>query len=287
MTVHAEVMERLIAIDGLPTVCHEALAMMRDPRISLDKLVDEVERDPALTANLLRLANAAYFGFPKDIGSVRQAVVRLGTRQMLPLIIAAGVAARLNRPVRGYELAPGALWSRSLCMAVATVEVSRRLSSDVPPETFTVGLLSDIGTLVLGEFLEADGREVLALAFEHDVPFDEAERRLLGLDHAEVGGQLLELWDLPEPIVDAVRHHHSPGSATAGRELADAAHVADALCMMIGIGVGCDGLHYRCNASEQAAKLLQEGQVEELMEKVLRHSQELGKQFELPSPQLN
>jgi len=287
MASQAAIMERLIEIDGLPTVCLEALSMMRDPQVSLDKLIGEVERDPALTGNLLRLANAAYFGFPREIGSVRQAIVRLGTRQMLPLILAAGVAARMNRPVRGYDLPPGALWNRSLCMAVGSVEVARRLGTEVPPELFTAGLLADVGKLVLGEFLAADGGAIRALAFEQGVPFDEAERRVLGLDHAEVGGQLLELWNLPEPIVDAVRHHHLPDQVGPGRGLVEPLHVADALCMMIGIGCGCDGLHYRCSPGCEANRVLQADAVEELMATILVHSRELGRQFEVVAEVFN
>jgi len=280
MAVQTAIMERLIEIDGLPTVCRAALSMMRDPQIGLSTLVREVERDPALTANLLRLANAAYFGSSREIGSIHQAVVRLGTRQVLPLIIAAGVAARMNRPVRGYDLPAGALWTRSLCLAVGSVEVARAMGRDVAPELFTAGLLADVGKLVLGEFLEADGEAVRCLAFEQGVSFDEAERRVFGADHAEIGARLLELWKLPENIVDAVRCHHLPDQAEAGQELVESMHVADALCMMIGVGCGCDGLHYRCSPTCNANRLLQPGSVESLMITIMGHSRDLGSQFE-------
>lgn len=277
MESETAIMERLIAIDGLPTVCAEVLVMMRDPQVSLDVLIREVERDPALTGNLLRLANAAYFGHPRQIGSVRQAIVRLGTRQLLPLLLAAGVAARLSRPVRGYDLAAGALWERSLSLAVASHEVARSMGHDPPPELFTTGLLADVGKLILGEFLEADVAAVQSLAFEQGMPFDEAERSVLGLDHAEVGGRLLKLWGLPEPVVQAVRYHHRPHLAETGRELAEMVHVADALCMMIGIGCGSDGLHYRCSPCGEASRLLRSGAVEELMLGVLDHSREMSR----------
>ena len=218
--------------------------MLQDPDVEVADLVDSLEYDPGLTANLLRWANSAYFGGRHEILSVRDAVVRLGMRRMNQLIMTSIAAPVVGQPIRGYDLPPGRLLEHSIAVAIGTGELAKVLDIALPDTAFTAGLLHDIGKVVLGMFVEVASEPILSLAAEEEISFDESERRVLGIDHAEVGALLLERWNLPASIVSAVRWHHEPHCLEEDTVTVDLVHVTEALALACGLGNGVDGLLY-------------------------------------------
>jgi len=98
---------------------------------------------------------------------------------------------------------------------------------------------------VLGNFVQVDVAALVDLSMREEIPFVEAERRWLGIDHAEVGAELLRHWGLPDRLVQACRWHHDPDGAPEPSTAADLVHAADALSLAAGLGVGIDGLRVR------------------------------------------
>jgi putative nucleotidyltransferase with HDIG domain len=190
------------------------------------------------------MANSAYFGYPHKIASVRQAVVRLGWERVYQLVVASCVNGVMNHAIPGYGLAPGDLWRHALGVAMTTEQLLRKLNIRVLDEAFTAGLLHDVGKLVMGRFVEEDSLAIDALVSDGGMTFAAAEKDVLGLNHAEIGALILEKWALPESLLDVVRRHHEPGLAAGGNILVDAVHVADGLCLMLGIGTGKESLRY-------------------------------------------
>jgi putative nucleotidyltransferase with HDIG domain len=242
------ILERIQAIPALPHAVLEVSRAARDPDADLGKLVRTIEYDPGLTSNLLRWANAAYFAGRRPMGSVREPMVRLGLQRVAQMVLAGAVAPACRRSVAGYDLPAGALWEHSVAVAAAAAELAKALRLGASDELFTAGLLHDIGKVVLGTFLEVSADPIMALAFEQGLPFDEAERRIIGVDHAEAGGLSLEHWNLPATIVAAARWHHQPDAMPERSVAVDLIHVADALAMVGGLGIGRDGLNYRASA---------------------------------------
>ncbi|MBD3336967.1 MAG: HDOD domain-containing protein [Candidatus Eisenbacteria bacterium] len=232
------------AVEAIPTAAVSVLEALADPDVDLRAVAPKIEYDPGLTANLLRMVNSPYFGFHRKISSVREACIRLGIDKVRNLVIAAAVSPLARRPIKGYALPAGALWEHSVATAVATEKLSGILEIPPEPHTFTTAILHDIGKVVMGTFIEVNGDPILHLAKEQNVDFDDAERRVLGVDHAEVGAALLESWNLPHAIVDVVRWHHRPEEGPAGDRTLDIVHCADALSLMSGVGTGQDGLSY-------------------------------------------
>ena len=103
---------------------------------------------------------------------------------------------------------------------------------------FTAALLHDIGKLVLSAALEDSYALVIRETHEHGCSFLEAERQILGVDHAEVGGQLLAAWNFPENLASSVRHHHDPAQAGPHAQLAAFVHLGDMMAHMLGYGHG-------------------------------------------------
>ncbi|NUQ01070.1 MAG: HDOD domain-containing protein [Armatimonadetes bacterium] len=248
-----EILEVVARVPALPSSAAEALRLAQDDQVRLDRLGGVIERDPALTANLLRLANCAWFGFARRVPTVREALIRLGGREVVHVVLAAIAAPYLQRPVRGYDLPVGVLWERSVATAVGAVELANALGLRPPGSLFEAALLADIGKIVLGSFVEAEAEPITSLAYEQEMSFEQAEREVLGISHAEVGAALLDGWLLPEEIVEVVRYHHQPELSGQARLATVLVHAADALCMILGQGTGADGLNYRlsdCVAQE-------------------------------------
>lgn len=241
------ILEKVREIPALPTAVSEILAMVQDPEVGVAEVMAVVERDPNLTVELLRLSNSAYFGGGREIATLRDAGVVLGLNRVLQLILATAVFPVVRQPIRGYDMAPGQLLEHSVAVAVGAETLAASLQRNAPPQTFTAGLLHDIGKIVLGTFLEVDAAPILALAREKGIPFDAAEREILGIDHAEAGAALLAAWSIPSTIVEVVQWHHAPEGVAGDKTVVDLVHMADLLVTQCGVGMGIDGLSYRPN----------------------------------------
>ncbi len=234
----------LKSFPSMPGAAVRLLALIDDPEISVAQVETILRQDAGLTANLLKLANSAYFGIPSKVGSVRQAVLLLGLKRLIQMVIASCVGAIMDKPVPGYDLPPGELWRHSLAVTVAAEGLVKELKFEAAEEIFTAALLHDVGKLVLGEFV-ADDFNKIENVLAQGVAFETAEDMVLGTNHADIGGRILNQWSLPPGIVNAVRWHHDPESAEQSDMMLDIVHVANVLCLMIGIGVGRDGLQHQ------------------------------------------
>lgn len=280
MTGREDILRRVAEVEQMPAAVQQVMQVVSNQDSSMEDVAAAVSLDPGLTANLLRLANSSYFGGVREISSVREAVVRIGAKRVFELAVAAGVAPRVARKVSGYDLPPGSLLVNAIATAVAAESLARHVGIRVPEETFTAGLLANIGKTVLSEFLEVDAEPILRLVAEEGLAFDEAERRVLGTDHAEVGAELLRHWGLPPSVVDVVRHHLHPEQAEHPGTTLDLVHLGAGLAAMASMGLGLDGLNY--TLSEDAAKRLgvDATVMDEVTAEILDKVEELGQIFQ-------
>ena len=260
---------------SMPGAAVKLLALVDEPGVSVPQIESILRQDPGLTANLLRLANSAYFGIPSKVGSVRQAVILLGLKRVVQMVIATCTSAIMDRTVPGYDLPAGELWRHSLAVSVAAEGLVRVLKLDAAEEIFTAALLHDIGKIVLGQFVQDDYAKI-ALALEQGLAFETAESIVLGTNHAEIGAQVLSKWSIPEGIVHAVRWHHAPEKAERTDPMLDVVHVANMLCLMIGIGVGREGLHYQPSPVVTARLGITTAHLEKVASQTLQWANELS-----------
>ncbi|MES1228082.1 MAG: HDOD domain-containing protein, partial [Armatimonadota bacterium] len=151
----------------------------------------------------------------------------------------------MTRPVPGYALGPNEMWRHAFATAVGAQHIaglSRRVKEDV---AFTAGLLHDIGKVALSVWIENKIQAIAFYAQREKISFDEAERKVLGYDHTQVGEHLAKAWNLPDEICEVVRFHHHPEYAPASSDLVDCVHVGDFLAMSMGFGLGGDGMQYQ------------------------------------------
>ncbi|MFP5223650.1 MAG: HDOD domain-containing protein [Acidobacteriota bacterium] len=250
MSRREEIMARAKALPQIPAPVMRIMNYMALPDADMNVLASLIEYDPGLTVNVLRMANSSFFKSGAPVNSVRDALFRLGTRRLVQLVIASGVAPNASGKVSGYGLERGELLRFSIAVGVGAEILGAELGIKPPDHTFTAGLLSNIGKVVLGKYLEIDGGPIMDMASSEGISFQQAERRLLGIDHCELGAQLLTWWELPEHIVNCVRWHLNPCSAPFQDTALDLVHVGMVLASMAGIGQGVDGLLYDvCQAS--------------------------------------
>jgi len=240
-----QIVERAGTLPPLPDTILRLVRVVSDPDSSLSQIVEAVRYDQVLTAEVLRLCNSAYFGLVRRVESLDDAVCLLGTVRVFQLVMAGHARAALGRPQGGYGLRAGALWQHSVGVALGSQVLARRLHLTQMGLPFTGGLLHDVGKVVLNEFVAAEYAEIVRCVNEQRLSFVEAEQQVLGFTHAEVGARLAESWSLPGSIVHCVRWHHEPDAAEAAGPLTDAVHLADAVCLLLGVGGGDDGLLYR------------------------------------------
>jgi putative nucleotidyltransferase with HDIG domain len=238
------IIAKVEAFPNLPAATTKLLSLLDDSDAAVVEIEEILRMDPGLTANVLKLSNSAYFGFPSKIGSIHKAVVLLGAKRLMQLVMTSCVNSVMNKSVPGYNLSPGEMWRHSVAVSVAAEGLIGELNALEADEIFTAALLHDVGKLVLGEFVKDDIKKIEKI-LSKDISFEVAEQIVFGTDHAQIGAKILENWGLPSEIVSAVRWHHDPDAADETSTLIDIVHVANVLCLMIGIGVGREGLQYR------------------------------------------
>lgn len=245
MSMRSNILDAIDQIEALPAAAAETIALMQNPEADIGELTRLIEYDPGITANILRLANSSYFGGSYTVNSVRDAFVRLGQQRVMELLALTIMDKRAGGPILGYDLPAGALVTQAMAAAIGVEKLARHLERPMPPDAFTATLLHDIGKVVLGTFVAVDAHPILEKSQDEKIPFDEAERAVLGIDHAEVGALILTRWGFPNDITDPVYWHHRPTEAPQKSETLFFVHAMDVMVNMIGIGGGVDSCDYR------------------------------------------
>lgn len=207
-----------------PTVVRLA-ELVGNPGADLQAIVRTLSMDPALAGAVLRQANSARFGGSTAIATVQDAVVRLGPGVILGLATAAGLRKTADRSLPQYGFTEGAFWQHCSAASLAVDVLRKSIRTAVPAAAATAALLHDIGKLAMAQFLSPEClKSTWRARREAGCSRDEAEREILGVDHAEVGGLIAQHWRLPECIRHAITYHHDP--VRGDHLISDVVHLA-------------------------------------------------------------
>lgn len=191
----------------IPAVAVEVLRMSHDPRTSIGKMAEIIERDPALAAKTLRFANSSYYGASKPIVGLPQALVRIGIRGAKMLALSFSLLNACDAIPAG-ELDYDAFWHRSLTTSVAARRIAMQSVRHQADQAFVVALLADSGCMVLARVFPRKYRLVERAVEVGRKDRAIAERHILGTDHMSVGRLLLESWHMPSELCEAIGAHH-------------------------------------------------------------------------------
>ncbi len=228
---------RIGDLPSVPTVAAAVIALVEDPNASGDDLRAVIERDPALAARILKVANSSMFGFSRRIETLRHAIALLGFRTVKNLVLGASMKETFKR----FGLTERLLWEHATRTGAVAARLTDHPGIDIErEEAFTAGLLHDLGKIALDNAAPDDYSKVVARAYNDGVSFVEAEREIFGFDHTELGALVAEKWKLPPRLETVIRLHHSPealdGLSLEDRRLTALATVSTALCTRLGVG---------------------------------------------------
>ncbi|HEY3328615.1 MAG TPA: HDOD domain-containing protein [Capsulimonadaceae bacterium] len=235
---------------------------------SASQVANAISSDQVLTARVLKMANSAFYGAPRRVSTLTDAIVLLGMRAIRDMAMAVSCQDVLEREVKGYSIRRGDLWRHSSCCGFAAQLLAKRARYQVAEEAFVAGLLHDIGKVVISHSLADEFVEITRRSLEEGLPYTEAEREVLGFDHAEIGARMTERWNLPPQLVQTIQFHHKPSEQPEMSPLTQIVHLADVLCMMLGIGLGGDGLRYELEAGTIEALHLTDEDIEFVLSQV-------------------
>lgn len=217
----------------LPDVFMRINRLIDDPNSSANDIAQAISQDPSFTIRLLRLANSSLFNFPASVTTVAKAVAIIGTSQIRSLALSMSVAKSFAG-LPNDLVSMSNFWRHSLFCALIARRLAKQTRGCDPDSVFTAGLLHDIGELVIFSRLpkEAEKALLLVLDSQDEVEVHQAEQEVMGLDHAEVGGELARQWHLPTLLEECIRYHHNPAGAEQYPKAVALVHIANVLAMM-------------------------------------------------------
>ncbi len=245
MTTIHQLIDEIKDLTPIPAVANQLLAVVDTPDSSMEDIAQVIQYDPMITVNVLKKCNSAYFGLKHPVETIKDAVNMLGTDQVVELALVKSGAQVLSGSRKGYGLDNGDMWEYSVSSAVIAKQVASTLSLKNKSTIFTATLIKDIGKVILEKYVSREFEQIKMLVKDHGFSFREAEKKVLGIDHAELGALIAKTWKFSPKMIKLIFHHHlSDEKMMEDKEIA-AVYLADCICMMVGNGLGVDGLSYR------------------------------------------
>lgn len=244
MLTIASIMEEVDHLNPVSNVAGQVMALVDDPDCGMSDLSEIIRHEPALTANVLKLANSSYFGLPGKIADAKQAIIYLGMAQVVDLVLLASCSENLNGSHDGYGLNSGELWKSAVSAAIISNDLADIKGLKHKSHLFTGALLRDIGKVVLNQHVHSAMAQILHRVKTQSITFKEAEKQVLGFDHTQVGAMMAKAWHFPSALQCIISDYHKPLEAKGCFLEASIVHLADAICRSMEIGLGVDDASY-------------------------------------------
>ncbi len=230
-----KITESIIGLPTLPTIVSKMLELVDNPRTSAASLARLISSDQALTARILKLANSAYYGFPREISTVNMAIVVLGFNTVKEMGLSLSVFDIFRNQENASIFDISRFWEHSIGCGVASRMLAKGYYSRSASEAFVAGLLHDIGKIILNQYFHKEFMQIMDMVVEGN-SLEDAEEAVIGTSHAQVGFWLAERWNLPEIISQTILCHHQPWCARRDNVLVATVTLGNYLCHLCGVG---------------------------------------------------
>jgi putative nucleotidyltransferase with HDIG domain len=246
MTDVKDIVRKIDKLEPVPPIATQIMTLARDPDSSLSEIADLILNDPAVTANLFKVCNSAYFGLNRKVDSVRDAIGFVGLDHIVQMVMLSWVSQNFKSPAPGYGLGEGELWRH----AVTSAHVAQSLAVKIgllqhKHLIYTAALLKDIGKLILGRFVAFSFEEINILVHSKGFSFNDAEEKIIGMNHEKLGALVGQKWHFSDKLINIIRHHHLSDETARQDPATSLVYLADIICMTMGVCTGADGLSYR------------------------------------------
>ena len=225
--------EKVSNLPTLPGIVTRIAEMVDSPETTGRQLGREIAKDQVISAKVLKLVNSGFYGFSEPISTIQHAVTLLGFNTVKSLVLSSTVLDLMKDSLPG-------LWEHSLACARTCSIIAGHIELDEQEEISTAGLLHDLGKVILRQTMEREFRRIANYIDRADMLFYQAEEKVLGVNHGEMGGWLLEKWALPPKLVEPIVDHHDFRPNRDYAENTAILHLADILCRAQAFGSGGD-----------------------------------------------
>ena len=225
---------------------------------NFDDIVSLIRIDPSLTAQVLKLSNSAYYGQATQIVDIEDAVSRIGIREVYKLVAMVCGMELLTDAQPVFFIDEGQLWEQSLACALVMENMARDTGQD-PSSSYTTGLLHSLGKIVINRYLNDSYEEVFQIVEKKGITLTEAERKVFGFDHAEIGASLLKQWDFASHTYLPIQYQYRPLEVPECREATSTLHLANWVVANIGLNHGKNAWAFKADPrATEVVKITQE-----------------------------
>jgi HD-like signal output (HDOD) protein len=221
-------------LGSLPTIFYQINEAVENPESSFSEIASIISGDSSLTARLLKIVNSSYFGFSSKVETITHAITIVGMVQLRDLALATAIINSF-KGIPKDAVNMHSFWQHSIATGLAGRVIGVYIKDPNPERFYVLGLLHDLGRLLAYLTFPEDMSRVL-IKYSHGGLLYQAEKDVLGWDHAEAGGRLLKKWNLPDVLVEGVSCHHNPSQASRFPLEAAVTHVADILAHTMEFG---------------------------------------------------
>ena len=224
-------------ISSIKEVIVQLVGVINDPKSSAKDLQKIIERDQPLSSKLLKHANSAYYGFRKKISGIQEAIVGIGFNALKELALNQKLCELFQKDDRYDGYSRNTLWKHSVAVALCNKLIYMREFSEIGENVYAAGLLHNIGIIVEDQFLQGKFREALSESEKNNQNLFDAENRIMGFNHAEIGMTMAENWNFPDDLVMAIGCHHDPERADDKfKKITSTLYISDYACQVNNIG---------------------------------------------------
>jgi putative nucleotidyltransferase with HDIG domain len=224
--VALEILNQLSSLPKFPDNIKKLLAKLLKEDVMLDAVAADIQKDPTLATDILKLVNSAKFSLTRKISSLKEAVNLVGIKGLKNILYSYGAISVIDNRFGTVE----EVWNHCYRVGQISTELAKLKKIDTKDDVFfTAGLLHDLGKIVLMSFDKETAKKIESVCREKDIDIPIMEEIMMGLSHARIGGQIAEFWEFPKNLVDPITHHHDPAMTDDNYEVVYTVHVANYL----------------------------------------------------------
>jgi putative nucleotidyltransferase with HDIG domain len=264
-------------LPSIPVVMMEVTNLLANPNTSAGELGKIISKDQGLVTKILRVANSPLYGLPRKVSTIEFAIVILGFTHIKNIVIALSAFEAFNSK-NDEKWDRKKFWAHSIMTATVAKNISEEIGYRKSGEAFIAGLLHDLGVSVIQRFFAKQFKEIIDLVENQKMRYLNAELKVLGLSHGEIGQYLSERWNLPESLGETIQHHHKPSESEDHKVVASIVHLADYLTQRF--NVAAFDWDNEMEFDENIIDILRLGDEQNLNNMILRYEQLLTDQFE-------
>ena len=252
-----KVVDKLKDIPTLPQVVRKIVEIVDSPHTSASDLNKAISHDQALSAKVLKLVNSAFYGFPKKIETLTQAIIILGFNTVRSLALSISMLDFFSSRESERQLNYTEYWKHSIATSIMSRAIAKKTFPQMAEEAFVSGLLHDIGILIFDQFLPNEYRQVYIRMKNEQIPLYKAEKLTLKITHSDAGRMLAIKWNLPDPMLYSISYHHNPSPAQDYFPIVSTVHAANIGVKILRIGgVGDEEFYHALHINEEARRVL-------------------------------